>query len=108
MGEPINMLDLARDTIRLSGFTPEKDIKIEITGLRNGDKLYEELLTDEEGLTATRFDKIFVGKSAVGGNCPPDDCVKKLRAALEIQDDAAVISILREFTGAETGTATAR
>ena len=55
-------MDLARDLIRLSGFEPDVDIKIEFTDLRPGEKLCEELLTAEEGLIATRYEKIFVGK----------------------------------------------
>lgn len=62
MGKPVKIYDLARDLIKLSGFEPEKDIKIEISGLRPGEKLYEELLMNEEGLTKTRHDKIFIGK----------------------------------------------
>ncbi|SDJ86991.1 polysaccharide biosynthesis protein [Natronincola ferrireducens] len=62
MGEPVKIMDLARNLIRLSGFEPEVDIPIEIVGLRPGEKLYEELLMDEEGLSATKHHKIFVGK----------------------------------------------
>jgi len=62
MGEPVKIVVLARDLIRLSGFEPDVDIKIEFTGLRPGEKLYEELLMVEEGLTATKHEKIFVGK----------------------------------------------
>jgi len=62
MGEPVKIVDLARDLIRLSGFEPDVDIKIEFTGLRPGEKLYEELLMAEEGLTATKHEKIFIGK----------------------------------------------
>lgn len=62
MGNPVKIYDLARDLIKLSGFEPEKDIRIEISGLRPGEKLYEELLMNEEGLTKTRHEKIFIGK----------------------------------------------
>lgn len=62
MGEPVKIMDLAKNLIRLSGFEPGKDIKIEVIGLRPGEKLYEELLMDEEGLTATKHDKIFIGQ----------------------------------------------
>lgn len=62
MGEPIKIRDLARDLIKLSGFEPDVDIKIEYVGLRPGEKLYEELLMAEEGLRETEHEKIFIGK----------------------------------------------
>jgi FlaA1/EpsC-like NDP-sugar epimerase len=62
MGKPVKILDLAKDLIRLSGFEPEVDIKIQFTGIRPGEKLYEELLTTEEGTTSTKHSRIFVAK----------------------------------------------
>jgi FlaA1/EpsC-like NDP-sugar epimerase len=62
MGQPVKIYDLAENLIRLSGFEPDVDIKIEFTGLRPGEKLYEELLMAEEGLQATKHDKIFVAQ----------------------------------------------
>lgn len=61
MGKPVKILDLAENLIKLSGFIPYKDIDIQFTGLRPGEKLYEELLMDEEGLQKTDNKKIFVG-----------------------------------------------
>jgi FlaA1/EpsC-like NDP-sugar epimerase len=58
MGTPIKIDDMARDLIRLSGFEPEVDIKIEYIGLRPGEKLYEELITEGEGVVSTSHDKI--------------------------------------------------
>ena len=60
MGTPIKIDDMARDLIRLSGFEPDVDIKIEYIGLRPGEKLYEELLTDGEGIIPTSHEKIMV------------------------------------------------
>ena len=62
MGEPVKIYDLAENLIKFSGFEPHKDIAIEVTGLRPGEKLYEELLMSEEGLTETKHKKIFIGK----------------------------------------------
>ena len=62
MGEPMRIDDLARNLIKLSGLRPDEDIKIQYTGLRPGEKLYEELLMAEEGLRKTAHEKIFIGK----------------------------------------------
>ena len=62
MGEPVKIIDLARDLIRLSGLQVGKDIEIKIIGTRPGEKLYEEILTDEEHTESTKHEKIFVAK----------------------------------------------
>ena len=61
MGEPVKIKSLAENLIRLSGFVPHEDIKIEYVGLRPGEKLYEELLMDEEGIKKTESKKIYIG-----------------------------------------------
>ncbi len=76
MGQPVKIADLAKDLIRLSGFEPDVDIEIKYTGLRPGEKLYEELLMAEEGLTATKHEKIFIGK-------PMDIDMDELKKELE-------------------------
>ncbi len=62
MGEPVKILNLAENVIRMNGKKPYEDIKIEFTGLRPGEKLYEELLMSEEGLKRTANNKIFIGQ----------------------------------------------
>lgn len=76
MGSPVKIYDLANDLIKLSGLVPDKDIKIEVTGLRPGEKLYEELLMDEEGLRKTTHEKIFIAK-------PSDINVTELRTRID-------------------------
>lgn len=61
MGEPVKIATLARNLIRLSGFTPDVDIQLKFTGLRSGEKLYEEVLMSEEGLKKTKNDLIYIG-----------------------------------------------
>ncbi len=60
MGTPVRIVDMARDLIRLSGREPERDVRIVFTGLREGEKLYEELITEGEGIVPTRHEKILV------------------------------------------------
>ena len=62
MGEPVKIDSLARNLIRLSGYTPDVDIKIEYSGLRPGEKLYEECLMKEEGMKKTESELIHIGK----------------------------------------------
>jgi len=76
MGQPVKIAELARDLVRLSGLEPGKDIQIVYTGLRPGEKLFEEILTSEEGATTTKHDRIFVSR-------PSDISYEELRAGLE-------------------------
>ena len=62
MGEPVKIYDMAKKLIKLSGLEPDVDIPIKVTGLRPGEKLYEEILMEEEGLTETKHDKIHIAK----------------------------------------------
>ncbi len=64
MGKPVKIIDLARDMIQLYGYEPEKDIEIKITGIRPGEKLYEELFTACEQMTATRHERIYVSETS--------------------------------------------
>lgn len=65
MGQPVKIVDLAKDLIRLNGLEPDVDIAIEFCGLRPGEKLFEELLTAEEGTDATTHERIFVARGSV-------------------------------------------
>lgn len=62
MGEPVKIVDLARDLIRLSGLTPDRDIEVKFSGVRPGEKLFEELYLEEEGAERTRHPRIWIGK----------------------------------------------
>jgi len=73
MGEPVRIADLARDLIRLSGLEPGVDIEIVYTGIRPGEKLYEELLTAEEGTESSKHEQIYVAR------VPEDDIEQKIR-----------------------------
>ena len=84
MGEPVKIYDLAKSLIELSGYTLGEDMEIEITGMRPGEKLYEELLMNEENLESTKHDKIFITESM---NFVMDDVEKKLDMFREILKD---------------------
>lgn len=96
MGEPVKIADLAKDLIKLSGFEPNKDIKIEYTGLRPGEKLYEELLTSELALTTTEHNKIFIEK-------PDDFSMEYINGAIEEfksvshMDRGLIINTLKKY-----------
>jgi FlaA1/EpsC-like NDP-sugar epimerase len=97
MGKPIRILDMARDLIRLQGYEPEKDIPIQFIGLRPGEKLYEELITEGEGIVSTSHEKIMVLR---GNSCDPGIIVKgveELLAAVHRLDDSSIKQKLREM-----------
>jgi FlaA1/EpsC-like NDP-sugar epimerase len=99
MGKPVKILDLANDLIRLSGLRPGEDIKIEFVGLRPGEKLYEELLTAEEGLTSTRYKKILVGRPQEIDHELLERELKKLFDAAEAEDEATIRAGLENLVG---------
>lgn len=84
MGEPVKIYDLAKSLIELSGYTLGEDMEIEITGMRPGEKLYEELLMDEENLESTKHEKIFITESM---DFTMDDIENKLDMFREIIND---------------------
>lgn len=87
MGEPVKIADLAKNLIRLSGFKVGEDIEIKYTGLRPGEKLYEELLMDEEGLQATDNNLIHIGKPIDMDEALFMRQLKELKAAAEKDSD---------------------
>jgi FlaA1/EpsC-like NDP-sugar epimerase len=97
MGTPVKIADMARDLIRLSGFEPDVDIKIEFIGLRPGEKLHEELITDDENAQPTPHSKILMLK---GGACDLDSLneqVRELAALSRLHDPQRIRSKLQEI-----------
>ena len=94
MGEPVKIIDLARNMIRLSGLEPDKDIHIKITGLRPGEKKYEELLTSEEGTNRTNHTKIF---EAALDTVDRDWLMKKIGTFDSCETDMDVIGVLQDI-----------
>lgn len=95
MGKPVKIYDLACDLIRLSGYEPNKDIEIKITGLRRGEKLYEELLMSEEGLQKTLHDKIFVTKPLFEDLLIIKENLRIFKALVDIYPSNALIEHLK-------------
>ncbi len=89
MGEPVKILDMAKELIKLSGLEPDKDIKIEFSGIREGEKLYEELLTSEEGTSMTQYEKIMIANNSA----LPTDFTRKLEKLFEIAKDGDGLKI---------------
>ena len=94
MGEPVKIIDLARNMIRLSGLEPDKDIHIKITGLRPGEKKYEELLTSEEGTNRTNHTKIF---EAPLDTVDSDWLIEKISTFDSCETDMDVIGVLQDI-----------
>ena len=97
MGEPVKIVDLANNLIKLSGFEPGEDMKIEFTGLRPGEKLYEELLMSEEGLTSTDNKKIFIGKPVDFDTNKVKQHLEVLSKIIENENVELIDSVMREF-----------
>ncbi len=104
MGEPVRIVDLARDLISLSGLKPDVDIRIEFTGVRPGEKLFEVLSTEAERAAKTRHPKIFVGRIP-----PPDEArvgaqIQELLSLADKHDEAklrqALAALVPEYQGA--------
>jgi FlaA1/EpsC-like NDP-sugar epimerase len=106
MGTPVNIADMARDLIRLSGKEPDKDIEVIFTGLREGEKLFEELITEGEGIVSTPHEKIMVLRSDGNWNGHGNQAgfrmwlegqIEELNAVARKQDGAGIKRKLREI-----------
>lgn len=96
MGKPVKIYDLAVNLIKLSGLRPDEDIKIKITGLRPGEKLYEELLMEEEGLKKTAHSKIFIGQPTFSDYQTLEKDLKLLRDAIDNNNDEIIRKIIAD------------
>jgi FlaA1/EpsC-like NDP-sugar epimerase len=98
MGKPTKIFDLAQEMIRLSGFEPDKDIPIVFTGKRPGEKLFEELLTAEEGTVATKHEKLFVtqGLDTLGAEYMEkvENLIRRTKNNMDKED---IIALLKEL-----------
>ena len=95
MGEPVKILTLAENLITMMGYTPYKDIEIKFTGLRPGEKLFEELLMKEEGLQKTPNEKIFIGKQVTIDKPWLMTQLEKMRQICATNDKEAVVEQLK-------------
>ena len=94
MGKPVKIVDLAKNMIRLSGFVPDKDIKIRFTGLRPGEKLFEELLTAEEGTEVTNHVQI---RRAILQDEDPDVLQQQMHVLNGLKDEDAIIAQMQKM-----------
>ena len=96
MGEPVRIRTLAEDLIRLSGYEPYVDIGIEYTGIRDGEKMYEELLSNEESRTATQHNRIFIGQLSHINKQDLELQIKRLEKVLS-EDYSQIRSMLEKM-----------
>lgn len=97
MGEPIKILDLAEDMIRLSGLRPYEDIDIAFTGMRKGEKLFEELEITGENLLKTKHPKIFIGKIAIYQPQEVAEIIEYFKEAVAESNEAKIRSLINRF-----------
>lgn len=95
MGEPVKILDMAKDLIRLHNLEPEKDIGIEISGLRPGEKLFEELLNAEEGVIETEHEEIF--KAICSRKLSKEDLEVKIDELFNLLDESEIETVKRHL-----------
>jgi FlaA1/EpsC-like NDP-sugar epimerase len=97
MGEPVNIADMAKDLIRLSGFEPDKDIQIKFIGLRPGEKLYEELITEGEGIVPTSHKKIMALRGTSCELSMLNGKIEQLFQAASGQDTDAIKTLIKKI-----------
>jgi len=104
MGEPVKIVDLAHDLITLSGFRPDEDIEIQFTGMRPGEKLFEELAITGEDMQPTRHPKISIWTNKPTDEAKVDHAIERMQEIIDRDDDHACIvkiikSIVPEYVG---------
>jgi FlaA1/EpsC-like NDP-sugar epimerase len=97
MGEPVKILDLAEDMIRLSGLTPYEDVDIVFTGARKGEKLFEELEITGENLDRTNHPKIFIGKMATYDGSEVASIIRRFESAVSGLDEDGLRHLFNEI-----------
>lgn len=97
MGEPVKILDLAEDMIRLSGLSPYEDIDIAFSGIRQGEKLFEELEISGENLERTRHPKVFIGKISKYTNEEVSQMLSAFRNAVQDNSDGLIRSLFNRY-----------
>jgi len=97
MGKPIKILDLAKEMIQLSGLEPDKDIPIVFTGIRPGEKFFEEILSAEEGTIATQHEKIFIAKLSRIDENKLNQGLEKLKEAAHNSDKEKIKTVFKEL-----------
>ena len=97
MGTPVKIDDMARDLIRLSGYEPDVDIPIEYIGLRPGEKLYEELITEGEGIVPTSHEKIMVLRGQASDQAFLNARIDEMSPLAYAQDAEGIKSKLKEI-----------
>ncbi len=97
MGKPVKIIDLAKRMIKLSGLEPEKDIQVKFTGLRPGEKLYEELLNDQENTLPTHHPQIMIGKVRQYDFEEVSEFIDELIELFSSQDNFAIVKKMKEI-----------